>query len=230
MKLKLFSALAIASLGIIACQSNEDDTSVVESNTEFFNLKVGNEWVYKTYDRTDYTSDFKFNGTIDSLKVESMVTVNNLTYSKIRLKTNHTTGNPTIGYIYRRVNSKGYLVSISSYYINNNMTSQVTEANENVLHPGNDSAYKSTEPFLPYGVISSKVEAEKMQQVEGHSFSVKPYNATLVPSAEYSNLNNLDKKITENEYALGVGKVRSYCHAIESSYNFEERLTSYKLN
>ena len=143
MKTNLFALLA-ALFMLSSCSRSEDDMSE-QTNTEtpFFNLKVGNEWVYKTYSRSDYNSDFKFYGKVDSIKIVETVSLNNKTYAKVR----HAERNmnyPTVPndqntyYEYWRVNAKGHLVSLNSYYFNHGDTADNREA---VQHAGRDYDY-----------------------------------------------------------------------------------------
>lgn len=231
MKTNLFALLA-ALFMLSSCSRSEDDMSE-QTNTEtpFFNLKVGNEWVYKTYDREDFTSQLKPNGKVDSLKIVESVSLNNKTYAKVR----HAERNmnyPTVPndqntyYEYWRVNAKGHLVSLNSYYFNQGDTADSREA---VKHAGRDYDYSFKDlSFSEYGITIYKLYPQTNITVDGKSYNVSPYNGQFTPNSGH-NYSDLFAKLVENNYKEGVGLVKSVCHSVRGTYNFEKHLVSYSL-
>ena len=222
MKTNLFAVLAVF-LFLTSCSRSEDTIEETIQETPFFNLKVGNEWIYKTYDRQDFTSELKFNGKIDTLKIVEEVSLNNKKYAKVRhsYKDNP---NQNQNYEYWRLNNKGHLVSLSSYYFNQGTSSDNLEI---VKHTGKDFDYSYTDPtFSNYGSITYKLYPDTSISINNQAYTVSPYNGHFIPNAQNS---NLISKVIENNYKEGLGLVKSVCHSVAGTYNFEEHLISYSL-
>lgn len=220
MKTNLFALLAVFFM-LTSCSRSEDGINEEATESPFFNLKVGNEWVYKTYDRQDFTSELKFNGKIDTLKIVEEVNLNNKKYAKVR---HSYKDNSNQNYEYWRVNNKGHLVSLSSYYFNQGTSSDNLEI---VKHTGKDFDYSYTDPALSnYGNITYKLYPETSITVNNQSYIVFPYNGHFTPNAQNP---NLLPKVVEYNYKKGVGMIKSICHSVAGTYNFEEHLENYSL-
>lgn len=221
MKTNLFAFLAVLFL-LCSCTRTESIEEEI-TETSFFNLKVGNEWVYKTYDRQDFTSGLNFNGKIDTLKIVEEVNLNNKKYAKVRhsYKDNLSQNE---NYEYWRVNNKGHLVSLSSYYFNQGTSSDNLEI---VKHAGKDFDYSYTDPTLSnYGNITYKLYPETSITINNQTYIVSPYNGHFTPNSQNP---NLIPKVVENNYKEGIGMIKSICHSVAGTYNFEEHLESYSL-
>lgn len=223
MKTNVFAFLAVLIL-LSSCtrtESIEDETP----ETPFFNLKVGNEWVYKTYDRQDFTSELKPNGEVDSVKIVSTVTLNGKNYFKVeninRRPPNYSP-NRTVSYNYWRVNDKGHLVSLSSYHFDQGNSS---DAVEYVKHSGNDNDYSYTDNSY-YGDIIYKLYPKTNVIINNQTYEVIPYNGQFTPKSQFP---NMIPKMQENNYKAGVGLVKSICHTFDGTYNFEQHLESYSM-
>jgi len=221
MKTNLFALVAVFSM-LISCSRSED--IAIEQTTEeipFFNLKVGNEWVYKTYDRQDSTTELKFNGKIDTLKIIQKVTLNNKEYSKV-LHSYKYNSNPN--YEYWRVNNKGHLVLLPSYYFDQGIS---TDNLEIVKHACTDYNYSYTDSgFNNYGNITYKLYPKTTITMNNQTYNVSPYKGYFVPNAQNP---NLLPKVVEFNYKENIGLIKSVCHSVEGTYNFEEHLVSYVL-
>ncbi|MDP9956504.1 hypothetical protein J2X97_002163 [Epilithonimonas hungarica] len=222
MKTNLMAILAL-SIFLLSCSRSEDTIEETTQETPFFNLKVGNEWVYKTYDRQDFTSELKFNGKIDTLKIVEEVSLNNKKYAKVRhsYKDNP---NQNQNYEYWRLNNKGHLVSLSSYHFNQGTSSDNLEI---VKHTGKDFDYSYTDlTFSNYGNITYKLYPDTSISINNQAYTVSPYNGHFIPNAQNP---HLISKVVENNYKEGLGLVKSVCHSVTGTYNFEEHLISYSL-
>lgn len=219
---------ALAFLGILILLSSCTRTESIEdetTETPFFNLKVGNEWVYKTYDRKDFTSELKATGEVDSIKIVSTVTLNGKNYFKVeninRRPPNYSPSR-TVSYNYWRLNDKGHLVSLSSYYFDQGNSS---DAAEFVKHAGNDNAYSYTDNSQ-YGDVVYKLYPKTNVTINNQNHDVIPYNGQFTPKSQFP---NMIPKVQENNYKEGVGLVKSICHTFDGTYNFEQHLESYSL-
>ncbi|SDE99407.1 hypothetical protein [Epilithonimonas hungarica] len=221
MKTNLMAVLAL-SIFLLSCSRSEDTIEETTQETPFFNLKVGNEWVYKTYDRQDFTSEFKFNGQIDTVKIISQETLKNKKYYKI------THSNRTQFYSdyieYWRVNNAGHLVYLSSVNFDQGNSSDV---NEYIKHPGKD--YSLTFPdngYNEYGSLIYKLYPETTLTIDDKSYKVYPFKGQFTPNEQNP---DLIPKIVERNYTDGIGLVKHVSHSVRDTYNFEERLVSYNL-
>lgn len=195
------------------------------TDAPFFNLKVGNEWVYKTYDRQDFTSEPKPTGEIDSVKIVSIVTLNAKNYFKVENINRQLVNNSpsrTVTYNYWRLNDKGHLVSLSSYYFDQGNSS---DAVESVKHSGNDKDYSYTDKSY-YGDVVYKLYPKTNIIMNSQSYEVVPYNGQFTPKKEFP---NMISKMQENNYKAGIGLVKSVCHTFDGTYNFEQHLESYSI-
>ena len=227
MKTNLLAVLAV-SLFLTSCSRSDDAIEETTQETPFFNLKVGNEWVYKTYNRADYTSEFKFNGEIDSVKIVGEASLNQRTYAKVKhierntYYPNNPNGNSY--FEYWRVNEKGYLVSLSSAYFDQGHTS---DEYEYIKHAGKDySLTFHDNGYNEYGSLIYKLYPETTLTIDDKSYKVYPFKGQFIPNEQNP---DLIPKIVERNYADGIGLVKHVSHSVRGTYNFEERLVSYNL-
>lgn len=217
---------------LISCRST-DENSIVDQNTPadtFFNINVGNKWVYKTYENGDFTnpqSPFVFRGRIDSVSIVGTVNIAGLTFAKQRTKIffPNTNLNNQESFRYLRINAKGHLV-----YINNPNDPTITETSGLILHPGKDMEYRYsydyTEGNQVIGTLFFKLGVDKNIEVEGNSYLVAPYLSEFIPAV---NQPDLLKKNQEISYKKGVGLVKQVVHSVYSRSYFETRLISYTI-
>lgn len=226
MRIFKLAAFAISAIALTSCSNNSDDELVVTDPIvqAKFNLNPGSFWVYKNYERFDYTSDFKYTNNVDTIKVESLVEAGGYKYAKVKqtswnLKQNshHTS------FSYQRINDKGYLVSLNSYNFDNG---KYGEAFESVKHPNTDANFQVELPFPPNSKMVYKLAPKENVVVDGKSYEVNPYNGRYYKDG--STTADPDK-IVKNNYAFGIGLVNTYCHSESGTYNFEDRLVSYSL-
>ena len=213
---------------MISCRSTDEVQVPNQPEDQFFNIKVGNKWVYKTYENSDFTnpqSSSLFKGRVDSVSIVGTVNIAGLTFAKQRIKIIYPNSNMnnTESFRYLRVNSKGHLI-----YIYNQNDPNISETSGTVLHPGTDSKYIYSYDYMEGNQVIVnliyKLGTDKNIEVEGNSYSVKPYVADITP---ISNNPDLLKKTQDICYKKGVGLVREICHSVYGKSYIETRLVSY---
>lgn len=225
--MKLSFLLFAVCLGMLSCRT--EDPLPERKEESFFNLNVGNKWVYKTYVNPDFTnpqSTSTFSGRIDSVSIVSIVNIQGLTFAKQRTKINFQNSNlnGNVNYQYLRVNAKGHLVS---YPALDNI--QVTETGGHVLHPGQDFTYTFNNPISDaqgapvIGNVLYKLQNEAVVNVEGNNYNVFPYKGEFTP---VTTANGLLPKTQDISYKKGLGLVKEICHSVYSKSFFETRLVS----
>lgn len=211
----LFLAISFASC------SNDDSSST--TNTEFFNINVGNRWVYKKYNFDfDNPGVFTFSGQTETVEVTEIVTINGLSFSKlIHTKTFENNSNPIIEYEFLRIDEQGHLRSI---YVGTDETMEHHVQNEGfVQHPGTDSGFHFVQEHS-WGTINYNLAGETEMSVENNNYRVLPYKGVFLPTnPEYAS------KTVEYNYQRQVGLVKRVCHAAFSNYSWEDRLVSYTI-
>ncbi len=211
----LFLAVSFASC------SNDDSSST--TNTEFFNINVGNRWVYKKYTFDfDNPGVYTFSGQTETVEVTEIVTVNGFTFSKLKhTKTFENNSNPVIEYEFLRIDEQGHLRSI---YAGTDETMEHIVVNEGfVQHPGTDSGFQFVQEY-PWGTITYNSTEEMAMSVENNNYRVLPYKGVFVPTDI-----NLVSKTVEYNYQKQIGLVKRVCHAVSSNYSWEDRLVSYTI-
>ncbi len=209
-----------------SCSDNDDndDNDGQTQSSEFFNLNVGNKWVYKRYNYNTNSEQFIFSGIVDTVKIVEMVNYQGFTFAKrSSQKVNASNGvGQTITYSYLRVNNLGHLVSIDDIYNygNLNETSGIT------LHPGEDYDFVYSQVF-DYGTLDYQLYDLTNVTVEGNNYSILPYKGIFTPNPSYP---DLVSKVVEFNYEENIGLVNNVCHAVASDYKWEDRLISYQLN
>ena len=215
---------------VISCRSTDESPVINQPDDAFFNINVGNKWVYKTYENNDFTNPqipSLFKGRVDSVSIVGTVNIAGLTFAKQRTKIIYPNSNMnnTESFRYLRVNSKGHLI-----YIYNPNDPNISETSGTVLHPGTDSKYTYSYDYMEgdQAIVNLiyKLGTDKNIEVEGNSYSVKPYVADITP---ISNNPALLKKTQDICYKKGVGLVREICHVVYGKGFIETRLVSYSV-
>lgn len=183
--------------------SNDDD----KNKEEFFNLKVGNEWVYKRYDVDNQGIESTYEGyNIDTVKVVGKEIIDGNEYFKLT-HSNYLFDDEEL----LRVDENGYLVSSDGY----------------VVHPGIDKDYNEVRDVLNgNGVINYTLKEVTSIAVENKNYEVYPFSGYYTPNP--GNLGTEGVAAIE-AYSKGVGLViRRYKYLAGMAY-FEYRLVSYDL-
>ncbi len=209
------------SILFISC-SDDDNTAPIEES--FFNLSVGNKWVYKKYENSyNNPTEFTFNGIIDTVKIIDDVTISGLRFAKKLTKRVNINSNTVIyeKNNYVRVNNLGHLVELSE----TDVQYTLQETYGKVLHPGLDFEYM----YLieePYGTIEHRLYEQTTMNVEGNSYIIMPYKGVFIPAATHP---DLISKTVEYNYQKNIGLVKLLCHNVASNHSWEERLVYYEI-
>lgn len=224
MKNRFFYAaflFAFVLTGIFSC-SNDDDTPSATPPAAFFNYNVGNKWVYKRYENTnDNPNNFTFSGITDSVRVEAIVNINGLLFSKL----SHKKTGQAVYHEFLRTNNAGHLVGFTDLIYFDGNYSSINENNPSeVMHPGLDTAYEAT-ASSPWGLLHYHLAAQANITVEGNDYAVSPYLGDYTPNDP-----QFDNKTVEFNYKPRVGLVKQVCHSTVTNFSWEDRLVSYHLN
>jgi hypothetical protein len=220
----LFTAL---SLMIISCRSSEETPLENPVQENFFNLNVGNKFVYKTYENPDFTNPkavYTFTGRIDSVSIVGKVDYQGFTFAKERTKTiwSNSNMNNQESFKYLRVNSKGHLVALTK--LDN---TPVTETSGSVIHPGTDFNFTFSRDYTEMnqvvGNLFYQLQKDKSIDVDGNAYLVSPYLGDFTPAASQP---NLLKKTQEISFKKGLGLVKEICHSLYGKNFLETRLVS----
>lgn len=234
MKSKPIQLLLFLTFSVLFFSCDSEET-VEQSEPPFFNLNVGNKWVYKRYQNTNENpTQFTFSGIVDTVKIVGAETIQGFTFAKKSSKKvnvfNGMVQSETLSYV--RVNNAGHLIEIPEYY-----SEPITESSGIVLHPGNDTnfVYNRDVSFTNgisgitdvLGVISFHPLNLLDVTVEGVVYSVVPYNGVFTPSPNHP---ELISKTVEYNYAPAIGLVKSVEHTVSANSSWENRLISYEVN
>lgn len=181
--------------------SNDDDNN----KKEFFNLKVGNEWVYKKYNVNNAGVE-TYIGEIDTVKVVGIENIDGKDFYRLT-HTNH----QFMEYELLRENEMGYLVSSTDY----------------VVHPGTDKNYTESRTILNgNGIVNYSLKDVMSINVDDVTYEVYPFSGYYTPSP---GIGGAEGEGVIEAYAKGIGFViRHYKYVAGAAY-FEYRLVSYDL-
>jgi len=187
----------------------------------FFNLKVGRNWVYKNYNG-DSIQGMKFSNTLDSVVLTDKFNFENKNYFKREIfYKNLNIGSwewRSVNYIY--INSKGHLITFAKDPRENN------DQKEHTIHPGLDKDFIHNDEVIfggeSYGTVVYKLEANRTISVEGTDYLSYPFVGRLQPNEKVPK-----ERVTEYHYAKGVGMVKEVLAAIYGDATWERHLVSY---
>jgi hypothetical protein len=229
MKRNLFYAamfFAVAVTGLTSCSQDDDLTAPEQLTSQsFFNLTVGNEWTYKKFENSDANPEvLNFSGETDNVRVESVVDIKGVAYSKLKHTiTNSTDSDVFVRYEYSRIDSDGHLVSIYHDDESEDFFNEVSESSVALVHPGTDAAYTKEVKYAA-GTMNYSLFPNTTVKVEGTDYSVSPYKGIYKPTDPA-----LTSKTIEFDYAKNIGLVKSTSRDLDSKYVSEDRLVSYTL-
>ena len=209
----------IVSVLILSCNKN-DETATTPTNQNFFNLNVGNKWVYKKYVNSfDNPTQFTFSGIVDTIKIESLENIQGYTFAKKsskKVNLNAGTIQP-VTYSYVRINNAGHLIEILD---DNNISNDF-----NYIYNHNIEINNGGVEIL--GNIEYKLYESLNKVIEGNNYLVLPYKGVFTPSDNHP---ELISKTVEYDYSQNIGLVRFICHYLNTNFSWEERLVEYQLN
>lgn len=218
---------------LLSCSKNDEPTLVPPPNPQFFNLNVGNIWVYKNYQNNqsfDTQNQMTFTGIVDTVKIVGIENIQGFTFAKKKSKKIFiSTGDvKSISYSYLRVNNLGHLIEIKDIGVLN-------ETSGYVIHPGNDVNFVYNQEInngsgeVVFGNIEYRLYNSINKEVEGINYFVAPYNGIFTPTPA-SLQNGIISKTVEFNYSSNVGLIKSVCHTVAANNIIEERLVYYQLN
>ena len=219
--------------GFTSSCSHDDDNEIVpepqqqelQTANAVFNLNPGSEWMYKRYENSESApAVLTFSGDTDHVKVESVVNINGVPFSKIK----HTITNPAdedvfVRYEYSRIDEAGHLVSLYNATESSDYLATVTEKSAAMVHPGADSAYDKVVKNY-YGNIQYVVYPQAAMNVESKDYTVIPFKGIFTASKS-----GVTNKTLEFNYAKNIGLIQSTSRQLNGTYVSEERLVSYHL-
>lgn len=211
--------LVLIAIAATSCSSNSD--SEPEPLPAFFNLNVGNEWVYKEYKNSEENqSEYNFTGKIDSVEVESVIAIEGVEFSKLR----HKVGNQ-IRYEYLRVDEFGHLVG-NTYFLTAADDPAGTGVKLNhVKHPGDDITYQNT-LVQESGTTFASVFPNSNIIVEGNNYTVSPL--VLEYTSPEGTVPMINKSV-ESNYQRQIGLVKKTNAYVFGNVFWEDRLVSYHI-
>lgn len=205
----------------LVCCSDDDNSTTADG--EFFNLNVGNRWVYKKYNfEFDNPGVYTFSGQTDTVEIVEIVTVNGLSFSKLKhTKTFENNSNPIIEYEFLRVDESGHLRGI--YTDTDENMNHFNEHDGFILHPGTDSEFQFIREEA-WGTITYNLTEATDLSVENNNYNVLPYKGVFIPSSS-----EFVSKTVEYNYQKQIGLVKRVCHSVGNNYSWEDRLVSYTI-
>ena len=134
---KAHLSILVVSFLLFSCSENDG----VSTTPEFFNLQIGNEWVYKEYSNSNPNdqTQFVFTGIVDTVKIVGIENIQGLTFAKKSTKKVSVNNGSVLSdtYTYVRVNNSGHLIEISD----GDIEMGLSETTGLVLHPGFDTTF-----------------------------------------------------------------------------------------
>lgn len=217
-----FKLLSLSSLCLLTACEKSDDQVIQKDTADFFNLKVGNYWVYKNY-AGDAIQNIEFSNSLDSVVITDKFTFDKKDYFKMETFYNKLNINDLIwksaNYFY--INTKGYLIKVEEDPREKN------NQKEYVMHPGVDKDFTFQQEIVLggelYGIVNYKLENNKTINVEGKDYVSYPYIGRLPANEKIKK-----ELVSEYHYTKGVGMVKEVLAAISGDVTFERHLVSYK--
>lgn len=223
--LKMISMFAVLIMAFSCNSDDNSDSNIVVEETGFFSddvLKVGNKWVYKTYDNRHTITNpanYEFTGKVDTLEVIDRGNINGVEYAVRRVRSYNINTNSLLDekVYYERINNKNHWIIMTS--ING-----ITEESGFVRHPGNDFEFSYNQNYEGQGDIEYKLYENENIIVEGQNYEAAPYKGYFTPTGDSEPL--LSKTVVYN-YNKDVGLVKLICHSVLGTHTWEERLVSF---
>lgn len=220
---KKFIQISILFIAILSTScSTEGDVNVTPTQEDFFNLNVGNTWVYKRYNfELENPTTYTFSGITDNVEIVENVSLNGVSFSKLKhTKTHSNNSEQSIEFEYLRVNSSGHLIG---FYASQYDLETIDENSGQVYHPGTDFNFGITVEF-PYGSLNYSLHPQENIIVENNNYLVLPFKGVFTPSSS-----ELESKTVESNYQSQIGLVKTVSHLVSGPYGWEDRLISYTI-
>lgn len=228
MKKLILLILTIAGFLFFNSCNKEDDHEVTDSinkGDSFFNLKVGNVWVYNRYTYIvlddQGTIEQKFRGT-DTVKVVNKTKVGEKLYYEMSSK---------------RYNEDGrqFQIGTENYFVRTNSLGHLVGINGKLIHPGDDTNSENyfidEEPsgfLFGKGTLTREMVGPISDTINGQSYKMYYYKHTYKIDEHFAK----DKTDLVREYGdyytKNVGMVKELCVAFSTSdVTYERHLVKY---
>jgi hypothetical protein len=193
------------------------------TNTSYFNINVGNKWVYKRYNFNVVTG--QYNGqtnTIDSVFVNGDTLINTNLYKKVIHRVyNDVVNNPTNfneHFEFLRIDSNDHLINEFG----------------RVIHPGFDNQYQYTHTYsnsvnnvnIVYGTAIFQLVSPQNILIEGQTYNVNDFKGIFTGNSGLNVPNNIINYMFEEQ----TGMILSRCPTVSGTSYYEDRLIYYELN
>jgi hypothetical protein len=183
----------------ILCISCSNENEATPDNEPFFNLEIGNVWVYQRFNSAD-NINFIATNRIDSVRIVGDTTIAGINYT---IRRHQIQNDNQISDEYLREDENGHLVFASGI----------------VLNPGIDMNYVHVRNFYDMGNITYQLQEPTDVTVEGEVYHVYPYVGLYVPFDS-----SLPSQTIYDQYQRGLGLVCQRCTTPSGTSSYEERL------
>ncbi|HLW42074.1 MAG TPA: hypothetical protein VKY82_06865 [Flavobacterium sp.] len=216
--LKFIAFIPLFSL--IACDKEDDNTQIQQE--DYFNIKVGNTWVYKNYTRQS-NQELQVSNILDSVIITDKFSFENKEYFvretfKKNLDTDHIY---LFSKKYININEKGHLALLEDHPLEKN------NQKEYVLHPGTDKEFVFENEIIigdvSYGNVVWRLENNQNINIGENQYVTLPFIGRLQPNEI------VDRElVAESHYVINIGLVKEVSPGISGGLVWERHLLSYK--
>lgn len=216
--LKFIAFIPLFSL--IACDKEDDNTQIQQE--DYFNIKVGNTWVYKNYTRQS-NQELQVSNILDSVIITDKFSFENKEYFvretfKKNLDTDHIY---LFSKKYININEKGHLALLEDH------PQEKNNQKEYVLHPGTDKEFVFENEIIigdvSYGNVVWRLENNQNINIGENQYVTLPFIGRLQPNEI------VDRElVAESHYVINIGLVKEVSPGISGGLVWERHLLSYK--
>ena len=201
--------IAVLSVLSISCKKNSE-TKVPVAKADYFQLKVGNYWIYEGY-RIDTNGVITPTGQYDSAYIEKDTLIRGFIYHKL-LEKPYVLGVETFANYLR--DSSGYLVNSSGHILASDFNFT-------------DTLDVKTGEALLYMGYTKMTGKDSVVTIPDGSFQSITTRMNVVPLPP--NTQNYPVRYSYDVYGKGVGKMKTHTFFWSGLMQLEARLVSYKV-
>jgi hypothetical protein len=197
--------LAAIAVFAVSC-SKDDETPAPVAKADYFQLKVGNYWIYQDY-RIDYAGVETLRPDLDSAFIEKDTLIRGLTYYKLHEKP------------YGLPSQITFLRDSSGYLVNSYGMIQASDFNFTDTLMINNTA-----PAIFTGYVTM-VGKDSLVTIPAGTFQSITTSLEAVPAPP--NPENIPVRYSYEIFGKGVGKIKSHTFLWSGGMSFEARLLRY---
>jgi hypothetical protein len=194
----------------LSCKKSTDESSPVVK-ADYYQLKVGNYWIYKSLRIDSAGVDTTYLPKLDSTYIQKDTTIRGNTYYKLFSDPAATYGGNMISFLR---DSSGYLI---------NHLGKILCSNDNFTQV---LGYDSIMPKVFMGYLSMTGRDSTIQVPVG-AFQSITLRMKIVPSSSYP---QIPIRYTYSSYGKGVGRIKTHDIDFMGNVKFEGWLIRYKVN